>query len=128
MVDPTRKTHESDSQNLSMRSVIDVGERCVVRPDVADPGKTVVTQMATFKAGQGWGHVGTLVEENAASSFQKNAVKGRKALEDVMGGFDGGEHGRHGSDGSWGRHAEEVKRRLENRVGFHGLPMPSMPA
>lgn len=79
------KTQEFTAQtvNLSMRSLLDVSETCVlsVDPSSVSSGRTLFKQQAQVSAMGVLSSFGRLVEDLAVNRFIANAAKGKDALE-----------------------------------------------
>ncbi|KAI8920110.1 hypothetical protein PhCBS80983_g02966 [Powellomyces hirtus] len=86
-LDPKRKSYKAISNNLSMRSIVDVEETCefnAADPQSPDSGGTVFKQRAEVNALGALSYAARLVEETAVSSFKANSWKGRQGLETVV--------------------------------------------
>ncbi|KAI9098132.1 PRELI-like family-domain-containing protein [Phlyctochytrium arcticum] len=84
-LDPKKQTFEAVSNNLSMRTIVDVEERCQFQADPDQPdGRTVFKQRADVQVLGALSYVAKMVEEAAVNSFKTNANKGRQGLETVI--------------------------------------------
>ncbi|TPX66154.1 hypothetical protein SpCBS45565_g04649 [Spizellomyces sp. 'palustris'] len=84
-LDPRSQTYTAISTNLSMRSFINLEEKCEYKADPEHPeGKTFFTQQAAVSAMGVLSYGAKLVEESAVKSFHKNAARGRQGLETIV--------------------------------------------
>ncbi|TPX67957.1 hypothetical protein SpCBS45565_g03527 [Spizellomyces sp. 'palustris'] len=84
-LDPKERTYKAVSNNLSMRSIVDVEETCEFKTDPQTPdGGTVFNQRAEVKVFGAFNYVARMLEEAAVKSFKANATKGRQGLETVV--------------------------------------------
>ncbi len=73
--------YRAQTVNLTMRSLLNVDETCILKPDPSCPKSTIFTQQALVTANLA--AVGRIIEEVAVSRFKANATKGKEALESV---------------------------------------------
>ena len=79
------ETREFTAQtvNLTMRSLLNVSETCVLTVDPNSPSNTLFKQQAQVSAMGVFASLGRLIEEVAVNRFSANAAKGREALASV---------------------------------------------
>lgn len=84
-VDAESQTLRLETRNLTLAEYLTVQETCLYEPSPTDPDKTLFKQEAQITSSAGFEAIQQRIESFSLSCFQRNAAKGRAAMESVLG-------------------------------------------